>query len=238
MDRRDNGGAFPGRAGQGADSIVQDTRADTYYGWIAWRRARDPITGRNYSGENGTGFNQNITHSALTRYLGAKQVLHATPEEANTVNPALESVFRCPSDNLSYRPQGLNGGRGEYRYSFSMNIMFGNKAFDPAALGTTAALIAHPHRKMNQVKNPTDKILFMDESELTINNGENNPTVTPDRVDNFTQDYSAIAERHELKSKRNSQDARGNVAFADGHAEFFTRKDAFLRKHFDPDYGR
>ena len=49
-------------------------------------------------------------------------------------------------------------------------------------------------------------------------------------------DYTAIAERHELKIKRNSQNARGNVAFADGHAEFFNRREAFQKQYCDPDW--
>ena len=84
---------------------------------------------------------------------------------------------------------------------------------------------------MNQVKNPTEKIIYMDESERTVNNGEYNPTVVLADVDDNTKDYSAVAERHEMKSKRNSQNASGNVAFADGHAEFLSRKQAFERKH-------
>jgi prepilin-type processing-associated H-X9-DG protein len=222
------------------DNSTDDPRK--YRGWISWRRRIDPIQNRQMSG-NLTGFDQNITYSVLAKYLGSRfQQPHSTPEEANRINPTLEQVFRCPSDNIQYRlafAAGFNGGRGLYRYSYSMNIMFGNKGFDPgaAALGNNP-LIGRPHRKMNQVKNPTEKIIYMDESERTVNNGEYNPTVVLADVDDNTKDYSAVAERHEMKSKRNSQNASGNVAFADGHAEFLSRKQAFERKHFDPDYGR
>jgi prepilin-type processing-associated H-X9-DG protein len=80
------------------------------------------------------------------------------------------------------------------------------------------------------------KIVYIDESEQSINNGEYNPTVNPSNADSTSADYTAIAERHELKNKRNSQDAKGNVAFADGHAEFFSRHDAFLKQYCDPDW--
>jgi prepilin-type processing-associated H-X9-DG protein len=79
-------------------------------------------------------------------------------------------------------------------------------------------------------------IIFIDESERSINNGEYNPTVQPENTDSTSHDYTAVAERHELKNKRNSQDARGNVAFADGHAAFVSRKDVFKQQFFDPDF--
>lgn len=248
----DNKGSFPGRAGQGADSLHNqlsgDTSAGNYFGWIAWRRRVDEVTGRNLGTNT---WDHNITYSALTRYLGARPVDHnptgaATVDayrQAHTVNMMLENVFRCPSDNIAARfsmqqnTNVPNGGRGWYRYSYSMNILFGDKTYDPL-IPPFPGLGNRTHRKINQVKNPTDKIIFMDESERSVNNGEYNPTVTIDRADDPTQDYSAIAERHEIKSKRNSEKASGNVAFADGHAEFLSRKEAFERKHVDPDYGR
>jgi prepilin-type processing-associated H-X9-DG protein len=39
-----------------------------------------------------------------------------------------------------------------------------------------------------------------------------------------------------MKNKQMADDARGNVAFADGHAAFFSRREAFSRKNFDPDW--
>lgn len=248
----DNKGSFPGRAGQGADSlhntISGDVRPGNYFGWIAWRRRVDVVNGRVLGPD---AWDHNITYSALAKYMGVKQIDHnptaaTTPaayRQAHTVNPMLENIFRCPSDNIAFRfafdqtTGSPNGGRGWYRYSYSMNILFGDKTYDPL-IPPFPGLGSRAHRKMNQVKNPTDKIIFMDESERSVNNGEYNPTVTIDRADSPNQDYSAIAERHEIKSKRNSEKASGNVAFADGHAEFLSRKQAFERKHVDPDYGR
>jgi len=235
----DNRGAYPGRAGQGNDSIFDVTDPKSYWGWIAWRRRVDPITGVQNTASTG-GFDQNITHSALTKYLGAKQRDHANPTEANGIDPTLESIFRCPSDNLAQRTytQGdNNGNRGAYRYSYSMNICFGNKQIGYDDSGNMTVLLAHPHRRFTQVRLPAQKIIFIDESEKSINNGEYNPTVNQFNTESTSGDYTAIAERHELKRKwRNSQDARGNVAFADGHAEFFSRRDAFKNVYCDPDW--
>src|SRR5213075_1238383 len=124
-----------------------DLDPTNYSGWIAWRRKIDPITGVSYAST----WDQNITHSALARYLGAKLKNHTSFAEANTVNPSLESIFRCPSDNLQQRVAfagDLNGGRGLYRYSFSMNILFGNKTWNPGTPPTLGDL-GH-YRKANQ----------------------------------------------------------------------------------------
>jgi type II secretory pathway pseudopilin PulG len=231
----DNHGVFPGRAGQGTDGMWNTTDPTSNWGWISWRRTIDPISGVvNSANGAGGGFDQNITCCALARYLGSKTRLHPTPAEANKMDFTLEAIYRCPSDNLAQRPFADTGGRGAYRYSYSLNILFGNKRYDPVAggLGNRTA-----YRRMNQVHQPAVKIMLIDESENSINNGECNPTpLATSNLNVAGTDYTAIAERHEAKNKRNSQDARGNVGCADGHAEFMSRHDAFDRRHFDPDY--
>jgi prepilin-type processing-associated H-X9-DG protein len=230
----DNRGYYPGRAGQGAErGETPDIDPANYSGWIAWRRRIDPVTGMSYP----TTWDQNISHSALARYMGVKMRSHTTPQEANRIAPALEAVFRCPSDNLQQRvafAADFNGGRGIYRYSYSMNILFGNKRYDPLSVQPLGDLKGY--RKLNQVNRPSDVIIFIDEAEKSINNGEYNPTVVLANTDDPRMDYTAIADRHELKNKKNSQNARGNVGFADGHAEFFDRNLVFDRRNFDPDY--
>ena len=149
----------------------------------------------------------------------------------------MEEIYRCPSDNVWQRiafAGDNNGGRGLYRFSYSMNICFGNKR--PDATGTTFDPQRTKHMQVQRLRRASEKIIYVDESEKSVNNGEFNPTVQLANADDPSKDYSAIAERHEVRSKRNSQDARGNVAFADGHAEFFSRKDAFkVVYHFDPE---
>ena len=244
----DNHGTYPGRAGQGTDSLFVPAPLDyrQYWGWIAWRRMVDPVTHVYYPGT----WDQNITYSALAKYLGGKYIDHNPTnstaivdyEKANHVNDTLEQIFRCPSDNLGKRLAFLpdNGGRGLYRYSYSMNICYGNKSITYDSAGNMVGLgNLIPHggtRKANMVALPAQKIMFIDESEASVNNGEYNPTVTLANANDPSKDYSAIAERHDLKNYQNSQDAKGNVAFADGHAEFFSRHDAFMPKYCDPDF--
>jgi prepilin-type N-terminal cleavage/methylation domain-containing protein len=102
----ENGGNYPGRAGQGNDSLFENNQKK-HWGWIAWRRVIDPITGMQYPTANT--WDHNITYSALAKYLSAKFVDH-NPNNlttvdayraANAVNTTLEQVFRCPSDNFS-----------------------------------------------------------------------------------------------------------------------------------------
>jgi prepilin-type processing-associated H-X9-DG protein len=239
----DNKGWYPGRSGQGTDGLFNPSDPRTNWGWIAWRRKVDPATGTYYPGT----WDQNITWSALAPYLGAKRIEHnptdstaiADYEKANHVNDTLEQIFRCPSDNIARRLAFLpdNGGRGLYRYSYSLNICFNNKNMGYDAAGKPASVVDRgSFRRMNQVMLPAQKIMYIDESEVSVNNGEYNPSVNPSNGDSTSKDYTAIAERHELKNKKNSQDAKGNVAFADGHAEFFSRRDAFKKQYCDPDY--
>jgi prepilin-type N-terminal cleavage/methylation domain-containing protein/prepilin-type processing-associated H-X9-DG protein len=237
----DNNGLYPGAAGQGTfPAITSDVSA--YYDWIAWRRKIDPVTGVSYPGT----LDQNITYSALAKYLGIPfmQTAYNGSPSSNDFSANYDKIFICPGDNRYQRldSQPDNGGRGLYRYSYSMNIAFFNKAI--SWISNPPALVAYPKgtRKITSVVHPGQKIIFIDESETTINNGQYNPTVPLVNViaqqqnPNASKDYSAIAERHESASLQLTRDARGNVAFADGHAEFFSRHDAFLQQYCDPDW--
>jgi prepilin-type N-terminal cleavage/methylation domain-containing protein/prepilin-type processing-associated H-X9-DG protein len=233
-----NKGKYPGRAGQ-ADSIFNGDPKKNW-GWIAWRRKIDPVTGTYYAGTT----DQNITYGALATYLGFQFADHNPANGtaltdyagANNICPDLDAIYRCPSDKLDMRLAFLpdNGGRGLYRYSYSMNILYSDKTPDysvnPPTLGSRKYFL-----KITQVKRASEKIVYMDESERSINNGEYNPTAQLKDADDPSKDYSAIAERHESPGKRNSGEARGNVGFADGHVEFFSRKDAFNPLHYDPE---
>src|SRR5947199_9641421 len=124
-------------------------------------------------------------------------IIHSTPEQANNIDPKLESIYRCPSDNIAQRIAFMsdnNGNRGAYRYSYSMNILYGNKRYDPATNG----LGGGTHRKITKVRSPVQKIIYIDESEKTVNNGEYNPTVLLINADDPGKDYTSIAARHEL----------------------------------------
>jgi prepilin-type N-terminal cleavage/methylation domain-containing protein/prepilin-type processing-associated H-X9-DG protein len=198
--------------------------------WIAWMRTRDAVGGGTFSGAA----NQNITYSALAKFLGARVVDHVDADEANRVNPTLESVFRCPSDNLAQRnsidSSGAASGRGPYRYSYSMNRWYaGNNVgdrFDGRFSG-----------KISSIRSPSTKILLVCEDEQTIDDGVFNPNPA-----NFLSggQINAVAARHEgrradarnfVQTTLQNKNALGNVGFADGHVEFFSRKDALRQRH-------
>src|SRR3954465_8821641 len=90
----DNKGKMPGRAAESteanvpASDFVQGTSST--WDWIAWHRLIDPVTGA----PGNTASNQNISNSAIAKYLGVKeQLTSATGDDANTKFTTLESVF-------------------------------------------------------------------------------------------------------------------------------------------------
>jgi prepilin-type N-terminal cleavage/methylation domain-containing protein/prepilin-type processing-associated H-X9-DG protein len=230
-------GAIVGRAGASRPTVISSggvvregnaaTDFDETSDWIAWQRLKDPITGATT-----TGWDQNITYSALTRYLGGKQVVHTSPDHANQLSAKLEEIFRCPSDNLMQRP---NAGAVAYRYSYSLNDFIA--APDKMGLG--------PQRfgfrwngKLTAVKGQSEKILFICEDEKTLDDG----CYRPNPNNWGTGSVNAVASRHSLKIAKargitwrgdgdKTDDVRGNVSFCDGHGEFFGRKDALRQKY-------
>jgi prepilin-type N-terminal cleavage/methylation domain-containing protein/prepilin-type processing-associated H-X9-DG protein len=202
--------------------------------WIVWPRIKDPITG-----DPTTAPNLNITFSALTRYLGAKPSLSTSADQANTVNPTLESVFRCPSDNFGQRNSNNDTSTGWYRYSYSMNVNYSGVATGKTKINMEGKYSG----KVTSIRKPSDKILFVCEDEKTINDGEYAPSASAYAGNNYTD---LVASRHEYKKKRaafgnqgsglglndhSNEDARGNVGFCDGHAELTGRKDAVRQQH-------
>ena len=237
MFANDHNGCLPGRAGgqptilNSAGKVVQGSSVNpgdvkNPADWIVWQRAKDPLTGVP------DGLDQNITFSSLTKYLGAKYVLHTTPDQANQVNSMLEAVYRCPSDNLPQRPNA--SGTGPYRYSYSMNDYIAA----PAQFGTTKRFDFIWTGKLVSIRAASEKILFICEDEKTLDDG----CYRPDPTKWGNGSVNVVASRHmnqirkasgnNWKGDNNQTDnARGNVSFCDGHAEFFDRKDATRQKY-------
>ena len=129
MFANDNRGMMPAR---GAGLHYVDTNNKMVAGstwdhtknqanWISWTRVQDPVTGADL-GSLKTTDDQNITYSGLTKYLGSKFKDHDTKAGANQVAPQLESVYRCPSDDLFGRYNEAFGGTTKvYRYSYAAN---------------------------------------------------------------------------------------------------------------------
>jgi len=205
--------------------------------WIVWDRKIDPI-----GGGPGNGADCNITYSALAKYLGSKLRVHNTPAEANSIAANLEEVFRCPSDDLTNRPKFYQGtGTRPYRYSYSMNDLFGNPV--QAGVGTPAGAYSKDQRfgfrfsgKLASIRSASEKVLFVCEDEQTLDD----PAFKPVASQWSTNIINAVASRHENKFKAAKQsptdlnpnvNSRGNVGFCDGHAEFMSRKQALSQKY-------
>ena len=203
--------------------------------WIAWSRARDPVTGAGNSAPN-----QNITYSGLTRYLNAK-LIHTGPANyiaANRANPMLDELYRCPSDNWEGRLSAQDSSHGYYRYSYAMNIYYAS----PAAAGG----IRYDGRfngKISSIRKPSEKILFICQDEKTIDDGSFKPD--SNKWLDLTSRIDLVSSRHESRVKRatngyanrgtlkaeGNEEARGNVGFCDGHGEFFSRRDALRQQY-------
>ena len=224
------------------------------FDWIAYRRAKDPVTGVMATDV----IDQNITFSGLAKYMGVKPRFHKTPDEANQIATKLEEVFRCPSDRLDGHMRNsanLDGGRGLYRYSYSMNALVALRDGDPyqvvapsfsggvpppAGGGSYAADDRSWGKfsgRINSIKRSAEIILFACEDELTIDDG----TFVSAPYNWGTALVQAVATRHDNKIAKTrgnvfgtsnpNENGYGLVSFCDGHAARISRVDALRQRH-------
>jgi prepilin-type processing-associated H-X9-DG protein/prepilin-type N-terminal cleavage/methylation domain-containing protein len=168
-----------------------------------------------------------IDNSTLQPYLGAK-------------GDVLKAFMRCESDDYDTRAGVL------YRYSYSLNQLLTLPAkyqYLPWSMPLGMNRV-----KITQVRNSSQKIMFVEEDSKTIDDGVWNPfivdpTVTPLvyygrglSAPGVTTNPNMLADRHEVKKDKLNPYGRGNVAFCDGHAELINRLDAGSRAYHDPFY--
>ena len=155
-----------------------------------------------------------------------------------------EELFRCPSDNWEAHASGFPGGR--YDYSYTMNEFFeSNKARNPAPVWGGRV------PRLGAMKNTSDKIILAEEDERTINDGLFAPPAEAPTGSGLTPKDGGdmLAIRHDRKRRlpdppglgpiqQNQTNAqrRGNVAFADGHADYVSRKYAHNLARVLPQY--
>jgi len=154
MYTEDNNGWMVVRAGSSTDVWLNGaitgppsgSAADYTANWIAWFYTTDPFSGQS-CGFSAPGGDQNVTYSAIAKYLGMGEIkswdpVHgATPIPAglpssNDVNAQYAGVFRCPGDDLQIRPKtifnattgALNPASGlkNYYFSYSLNDFVDN----------------------------------------------------------------------------------------------------------------
>jgi prepilin-type N-terminal cleavage/methylation domain-containing protein len=145
---------------------------------------------------------------ALVKYLGDKFFV--------------EDHYRCPSDSFESHAVQSNG-HSTYPYSYTMNELMGG-------IADTDNGDLHARIKITQVKRPAEKIMFIDESSTTIDDGCWAP-----------QHYAAdgkniLSNRHDKSTEKSSDPnaGRGNALFADQHAEFTDRIKSVKIENWDP----
>jgi prepilin-type N-terminal cleavage/methylation domain-containing protein/prepilin-type processing-associated H-X9-DG protein len=211
--------------------------------WIAWERQLDPVSGL----ATPSNAAQNITYSSLARYMSVKPKTHTTPEQANSIATKLDEVFRCPSDNLMSRPSTTS--TKAYRYSYAMNDLFlpgVNGKIEKA--DTTAYPPPNPvpadaqrngfkfNGKINSIRTPAQHVLLVCQDEQNLDDGVFKPNAAKWTV-NLVGDHVAARHENKFKSQKTvsgagkNVNARGNVGFCDGHAEFLSRKEAISQRY-------
>jgi prepilin-type N-terminal cleavage/methylation domain-containing protein/prepilin-type processing-associated H-X9-DG protein len=134
------------------------------------------------------------------------------------------SVLICPADDVNSRPRA-SGTYGPYRYSYTFNYLFSSNCPEVPMIV-----------RMTNIKDPGNKIMMVEEDQITIDDGNWNPLHYPD-----PKQQNDISIRHErpLKSGDDDMPFRGNIALADGHVEFATRQytrdnDPITGLHYNP----
>ena len=147
--------------------------------------------------------NRDVNKGPLVKYFG------------NKFKPAL---YVCPSDETITHP-----GTDPYKYSYTMNYNMTGYPY-PGPTWTRVPV------RQTQVRQSSTKILLIDESSETIDDGAWAPQ-------NYRTDgRNILANRHDmrLEQSKNPNIGKGNVLFADFHYEFIERIDTLQRKYYDP----
>jgi len=113
-----------------------------------------------------------------------------------------ENLYRCPSDQNWASPSRV------YKYSYTMNYrVSGWKGGGIKAV------------KLPKIIRPADKILFIDESDQTIDDG----AWAPDHY--FSDMHNLLSNRHDKRREtiNNPKLGRGCVIYCDGHFEYCER---------------
>lgn len=125
-----------------------------------------------------------------------------------------QNVLHCPSDNGA-RPRVQQLGTPPYWPSYTVNMYFSSYYYP---LFKT---------RFQKVKNPPIKVLIFDEDESSLDDGNFAPQLVGTSVENY------LSTRHDLHAQQNLR-GRGNVAMADGHAEYVDQLYIQDPKHYDP----
>ena len=144
--------------------------------------------------------------------------------------PVSVNYFRCPSDDVMARP-----APSVYRYSYSANYLILRLPPNGTWAQHYKDFYKNPGEnnqplKPSEIVSPTDKIVLIDESNDTADDG------CWAWQQNLGEGKNVMSNRHDRSKEAatNPRAGRGNATFADGHAEFIARISSFDPFHFDP----
>jgi prepilin-type processing-associated H-X9-DG protein len=165
----------------------------------------------------------------------------------------------CPDDNVSVRQSGPPA----YPYSYDMNFLLGSNV-DQYDDGSATAWLGGQVIKMSRIKHPGNCIMMLEESSLTIDDGYMSlegveslgaggagaQTINGFSVYPGSSGHNWLAVWHDRNAHRPDEvvlaseatlaipnpQAKGNVVFCDGHADYVTRAFAEnpILRHWDP----
>jgi prepilin-type N-terminal cleavage/methylation domain-containing protein/prepilin-type processing-associated H-X9-DG protein len=170
-----------------------------------------------------------INNSSLAQYLGIK-------------DDALRALFRCPTDDVFGRPQTDPTKQYNYSYSMSQALTNPNQSYLKGAPYNFATMT---RVKITMVRNAGQKIMLIDETDQTIDDGVWKPFLIEDpnvfppvyKVGTgTTTNPNQLSDRHEHRKDKTNPLGRGNAVFCDGHAAFISRLEAGTQAAHDPFY--
>ena len=151
---------------------------------------------------------RNIDLSPLAPYLGI---------------PVNREILKCPSDTGTRRSGVI------YEFSYSSNYLITRL---PPSFGAYPGESSNPLR-ITEIVNSSHKILLIDETPETVDDG------CWAWMSQLGLGQNIISVRHMKRQEQRQlltqpNAGRGNVCFADGHAEYIERKASFDAKFYDP----
>jgi len=185
---------------------------------LAWRLYADDHEGRlSYNlvmSESSPRTNVNWVNNVMTWDLNSDNTNQATITDAS-LGPyvvGVTSIYHCPSDQALSPTQSAAGWSQRLR-SYALNAMIGNPGTNAAAGGNANNPGYRQFFKLEQVPQPTEIFVFLDEHPGTLDDG----CFLPD-VAGMGWDASGVAANawKELPASYHNRSAA--FSFADGHA--------------------
>jgi prepilin-type processing-associated H-X9-DG protein len=213
---RQIGMAFQGYLHENKLHFPDPAASNHYDNWIAWNPTwTDPA-----------GNLRTLEDSAICKYLG---------DQFN------EAVFQCPSDDIVNRITGM----GSYRFSYSVNEL----VFQPRVTAKFAGpIVINPSPSYKQyqillwtmIRRPTEKVIMIDEASYSIDDGDwspddgNKTKINAKNLLSIRHDGGHKDELLFVADPTKRAVGRGNVLFADFHADFIDRSLVMDPKNYEP----